>query len=164
MRIAGAFRFAARRDDVFRAICDPATLMAVIPGCEAIEQVGPDEYCGRITLRLPGFAGSYRTSVRLVDAMPPERAGLEGRVDGTLGSISGRADFSLADTPGVTLLGYVGQAVIQGPLARLDSRFVARFAESLVNQGLQALDHRLAADSPIAAAPGERQSSREAPE
>lgn len=164
MRIAGAFRFDARRDDVFRAICDPLTLMAVIPGCETIEQVGPQEYRGRITLRLPGFAGSYRTSIRLVDAVSPDRAGLEGRVDGALGSISGRGDFSLADDPDATVLEYAGQAVIQGPLAGLDSRFVERFAESLVNQGLQALDHRLAAERSAAAASDERQPPTEAPE
>ena len=164
MRIAGAFRFDARRDEVFRAICDPATLMAVIPGCEAIEQIAPDEYRGRITMRLPGFAGSYRTSVRLVDAVPPDRAGLEGSVDGALGSIRGRADFSLAGEPYATLLDYAGQAVVQGPLARLDSRFVERLAESLVNQGLQALDRRLTADRSAAAVTDERQPPREAPE
>ena len=115
-------------------------------------------------MRLPGFAGSYRTSVRLVDAVPPDRAGLEGSVDGALGSIRGRADFSLAGEPYATLLDYAGQAVVQGPLARLDSRFVERLAESLVNQGLQALDRRLTADRSAAAVTDERQPPREAPE
>ncbi|HYM83834.1 MAG TPA: hypothetical protein VEY67_06760, partial [Candidatus Dormibacteraeota bacterium] len=37
-----------------------------------------------------------------------------------------------------------GTAVIQGPLARLDSRFVEQLASSLVRQGLGALDRHLA--------------------
>jgi hypothetical protein len=39
---------------------------------------------------------------------------------------------------------YEGSAVIDGPLARLDSRFAERLAESLIGQGLRALDQRLA--------------------
>ena len=154
MNVSGSFILDAPRDEVFRAVCDPAILMAVIPGCEAVEQVGPDEYRGLITLRLPGIVGSYRTHVRLVDAVVPERAGLEGSVEGSLGSIDGRAEFTLAeDAPG-TRLDYHGRAVIGGTLARLDSRFAESLAESLIAQGLRALDQRLTRERSPAARPG----------
>jgi uncharacterized protein len=144
VKVRGTFHLDAPREDVFRAIRDPGTLLAVIPGCESIEQVGPDEYRGRLTLRLPGVAGSYRTWVRLVDASPPERAGLQGRLEGGLGSIRGDAEFSLADDTGTTIIDYHGQGLIDGPLARLDSRFAERLAETLIAQALQTLDARLA--------------------
>jgi carbon monoxide dehydrogenase subunit G len=137
---------------VFEAIRDPRVLMAVIPGCESVEQTGPDEYLGRITLRLPGAVGSYRTTVRLVDVVAPERAGLDGRVEGSMGAITGHADFTLADAGdagearGGTALDYAGSGTIDGPLARLDSRFAERLAESLIAQGLRALDLRLATE------------------
>ena len=41
---------------------------------------------------------------------------------------------------------YRGTGVIGGPLARLDSRFAERLAESLIAQGLRALDARLATE------------------
>ena len=94
MNVHGSHRFDAPRDAVFGAIRDPRVLLAVIPGCEAVEEVRPDEYEGRIALRLPGVVGTYRTHVRLVDVVPPERAGLDGRVDGSLGSIDGSAHFA----------------------------------------------------------------------
>jgi hypothetical protein len=146
MNIAGSYRFAAPRAAVFAAVCDPAVLLAVIPGCEVVERVGPDEYEGRITLRLPGAVGTYRTNVRLVDAQPPERSGLDGRVEGAMGSIGGRADFVLRDADPGTAMEYRGHARIEGPLARLDSRFAERLAQSLINQGLRALDARLATE------------------
>ncbi len=96
--IAGTFAFDAPPDAVYRAICDPEALMAVIPGCEDIEQVAPNEYRGRIALRLPGLAGSYATSVRLVDAEPPRHAAMEAHLDGPMGSVEGRATFDLAQT------------------------------------------------------------------
>ncbi len=144
MKVSGAFTLGAPPAEVFAAICDPGELMAVIPGCEEIARTGPDGYEGRIALRLPGVAGSYRTSVRLVDAVPPDRAAMEGRVEGALGAIHGRAEFELAAVPGGTALSYRGRAVIEGPLARLDSRFVERLAESLIAQGLGTLNRRLA--------------------
>ena len=133
----------APRAAVFAQMCDPQALMAVIPGCESVVEVRPGEYEGRIVLRLPGMTGSFRTTVRLVDTMPPERSGLEGIVEGPMGSIEGRADFSLRETNTGTEIEYNGTGGITGPLARLDSRFAERLAESLIEQGLRALEARL---------------------
>lgn len=152
MRINGSHAFRAPRGDVYAAICDPAVLMAVIPGCESIEQVSPTEYRGVIALRLPGFGGRYRTSVSLVDAVPDERAGMEGGVDGAFGSIRGRADFVLSGDGSTTRIDYAGEAVIDGPLARLDSRFAESLAQSLISQGLAALDRRLPRQRSVVAA------------
>lgn len=164
MNVSGSCTLDAPREDVYRAICDPGTLMAVIPGCESIEQVGADEYVGRIALRLPGVVGSFLTTVRLVDAVPPESAGMEGRVEGSAGSISGRAEFRLAGDGDGTVLSYRGQALIQGPLARLDSRFAERLAETLVGQGLRALNQRLAAERTGPGTPEARHARTEVPE
>jgi len=146
MNIAGSHRFTAPRAAVFAAIRDPRTLLAVIPGCQAVEQVGPDEYEGRISLRLPGAVGVYRTHVRLVDVVEPERCGLDGRVEGSMGTITGRASFTLADDAGGTAMSYQGTGSIGGPLARLDGGIAERLAQSLIGQGLSALDHRLATE------------------
>jgi carbon monoxide dehydrogenase subunit G len=146
MNVHGTHRFDASRATVFGAIRDPRVLLAVIPGCQSVDEVRPDEYEGRIALRLPGAAGVYRTHVRLVDVVEPERAGLDGRVEGSMGTITGAAHFALAEDGPGTRLDYEGSGLVTGPLARLDSRFAERFAESLITQGLRALDERLAAE------------------
>ena len=71
MNVHGTHHVDAPREAVFEAIRDPRVLVAVIPGCEAVEEVAPDEFEGRITLRLPGAVGRYRTHVRLVDVDAP---------------------------------------------------------------------------------------------
>lgn len=143
MKVNGTHAFAAPPDRVFAAIRDPRVLLAVIPGCQGVEQTGPDEYDGRIVLRLPGAVGTYRTHVRLVDVAEPERAGLEGRVEGAMGSVTGRADFTLTGRAGGgTDMAYQGAGRIDGPLARLDGGFAERLAASLIDQGLTALDAR----------------------
>lgn len=134
----------APADEVFEAICDPATLMAIIPGCTGIQQVG-DEYRGEFALRLPGFAGSCRTTVRLTESARPSHGRIAGEASGGFGSIRGDATFDLAEDAGRTTVRYAGRATITGPLAGLDNRFAEGVASSLIGQGLDALGARLRA-------------------
>ena len=164
MNVRGSHTLDAPRTTVFAAICDPNALLGIIPGCREIEQVGDGEYRGQISLRLPGVVGTYRTVVRLVDADAPCYGRLEGELEGTLGTIKGRATFRLAEGGGRTTIDYEGHAVIGGPLARLDSRFAEGLAESLIAQGLRALDRRLAGASSTVAAADRRQPGTEASE
>ncbi len=150
MRIRGRRTLEAHATDVFAAICDPATLLAVIPGCSGIERDG-DEYRGSIALRLPGIAGSYRTRGRLTKAEPPTLGLLEGEAVGALGTVRGEATFRLSEANDRTTVDYDGTATIDGPLARLDGRFIEGIVSSLVGQGLERLEQRLrvaAADAP----------------
>lgn len=151
MDIRGSRMMRAPRAAVFAAILDPSTLMAVIPGCEALEQVDDGAYRGRIALRLPGVVGTYRTVVRVVDADPPSFGRLEGEVAGALGTIKGQASFRLAESGTGTTVDYDGHATVDGPLARLDGRFLEGMACSLVDQGLGALDARLQAEAQVPA-------------
>jgi carbon monoxide dehydrogenase subunit G len=161
MNVRGSRTLNAPREAVFSAILDPATLLGVIPGCREIEQVGDGEYRGEISLRLPAMVGTYRTVVRVVDSEAPSFGELEGEVVGTLGSIKGRASFRLTDTGDGTTVEYDGQAAIGGPLARLDSRFVAGLAGSLIDQGLGNLDARLRDGHAAGVAAGDRQPDKE---
>ena len=156
MKIRGSRTLGAPRAAVFDAICDPTTLLGIIPGCREVERVSETEYRGQISLRLPGMVGSYRTTVRLVEADPPSLGRLQGEVVGALGSITGSAQFRLTDAGGGTAVDYEGTAVIGGPLARLDSRFVEGLARSLIDQGLANLDTRLEGELGIAVGGNDR--------
>lgn len=143
MKVSGVQTLEAPRQAVFDAICDPAMLLEVIPGCQEISQVSADEYHARIALRLPAIVGTYETWVRLVQAEPPSYGELEGRMVGRAGTIAGRAAFRLSEEKGETVVEYVGTAMISGPLARLDSRFIEGLARSIVDEGLTRLGERL---------------------
>ncbi len=149
MNLHGSRTLHAPRDAVFAAILDPNTLLSVIPGCREIERRSETEYVGQISLRLPGIVGTYRTVVRLLETDPPAYGAFEGDVTGAAGSITGRASFRLAEAgANRTTVDYEGQAVIGGPLARLDNRFVEGLAGTLIGQGLGNLEARLQAEPP----------------
>lgn len=155
MKVAGSHHFDAPIGAVFDAIHDPASLMAIIPGCQDVRRVSETEYRGRIALRLPGVSGGFDTIVRVIDADRPHRSRIAGRVDGAGGSIEGEAVFELHEDGQGTALDYTGDAVIGGPLGRLDSRFAEGFAKSLIQRGLGQLETELRAtpaSRPVAAA------------
>jgi carbon monoxide dehydrogenase subunit G len=145
VNVTGSHSLTARRDAVFAAICDPEALLEVIPGCQEIHRVDDTEYRGQLSIRLPAIVGSYETTVRLVAADAPGFGRLEGRVEGAVGSISGSASFRLTEEGDRTVVDYEGQGTVNGPLARLDSRFIEGIARSLINEGLARLDRRLQA-------------------
>jgi len=147
MRVSGSVAVAAPPPAVFAAICDPGALLEVIPGCQELHQVAADEYRGRIAIRLPAVVGTFETVVRLAGARPPDSGELEGRLDGRVGTLRGRATFHLRGEDGGTVVEYSGEGVVGGPLARLDSRFLEGFARSLVNEGLARLGRRLQAQA-----------------
>jgi len=151
MQVKGQATLDAPRERVFDAICDPASLLAVIPGCREVQRVSPDEYRGRIALRLPGIVGVYDTWVRLVHTDPPAYGELEGRVEGRPGRIQGRATFALSADGDRTVVTWDGSAIVSGLLGHLDSRFLEGVAGSLVADGLARLGSRLQENSMVGA-------------
>jgi uncharacterized protein len=144
MRIHGDRALIAPRSLVFEAIHDPAVLLACIPGCEAVEQIGPDEYRARVVIRLPGIAGAWDLDVRVAEAVPPVSCQLEGRLAGSPGTVTGSATINLDDVPtGGSRLRYLADARIEGPIAWLDSALVERLARTILDQGLARLDQEV---------------------
>lgn len=140
MKISGSYTFDGPREIIWSRIYDPASLVRLIPGCEKIEQVNPDEYRGRVQIRMPAVAGTYSTYVRVIEQDEPRHCYLEGEVYGSAGSIRGGASFELNSEDSQTILTYEGQALITGPLAKLDSRFIVGLVQTLIKQGLGKLN------------------------
>jgi carbon monoxide dehydrogenase subunit G len=157
MKIAGTYTLRAPRDRVWPIIFDPVQLMGLIPGCEEIVADGPDSYRGSINLRLPAVSGAYRTAIVILERREPEFCRLEGEAAGAGGSVKGQAAFTMREAGSGSLVEYEGDALISGPLAGMNPRFVEGVAQQLVKQGLGRLDARaLAAMDAEAAAPAPR--------
>lgn len=143
MKIAGSSLFDVPRVEVWHAVLDPASLLRLIPGCERIEQVGPDEYRGQVVVRLAGMAATYATWIRLVERDEPHSCRMEGEAEGAAGSIRGTAAFRLSEQERQTRLEYEGQGVVGGLLGNLSPRMVEGVVQSMIQQGLARLNEQL---------------------
>lgn len=139
MKIAGQSTLDATAEAIWPLIFDPRTLMQLLPGCDQVEQIAPDEYRSRLTLRVPGIAGTYETWVKVLEYEAPNFCRIQGEANGPGGSVRGQAGFSLQPEAQQTRIQYQGDAQISGPLASMNPRFAEGVAQTLVRQALARL-------------------------
>lgn len=139
MQVSGSYLIEAPREQVWPLIFDPNALVALVPGCERLEQVAPDEYRGQMRVGVAAVGGTYETLVKVLEQDPPHRCRLEGEISGPTGTIRGQASFTLKEVGNGTLIEYETTATITGALATLDSRFVEGVVRALLNLGLARL-------------------------
>ena len=160
MKISGATDLDAPSADIWPLIFDPSTLLNLIPGCDDVEQIAPDAFRCRMTLRVPALAGSYEARVKVLEYVEPSYCRIQGEASGPGGGVQGQASFTLAPAGEGSRIAYTGDAMISGPLAGMNPRFAENVAQTLIRQGLSRLPalarERAAAPSPAeaAAAPG----------
>jgi len=146
IKIAGRSQLQAPIREVWPHIFDPTSLMHLIPGCQELRQVSPDEYRGQIQVAIAAVSGTYATYVRLVESNPPHNCSFRGEVSGAAGTINGEASFTLKEVGAQTsLIEYEAKGLIVGALARLNPRYVEGIAQTMIKQGLASLNQQLQA-------------------
>jgi carbon monoxide dehydrogenase subunit G len=144
VKIAGSYQFQASIEKAWPRIFDPQSLMGLIPGCQELEQVSPNEYHGQIQVGVAGVSGSYASMVKVVEADAPRYCRFEGEISGGAGGIQGEATFRLKEvSQDQSCIEYEAQGMITGALAKLSPRFVEGVARTLINRGLANLDKQL---------------------
>jgi carbon monoxide dehydrogenase subunit G len=146
IKIMGSYQLEAPIDKVWPRIFDPQSLMSLIPGCQQLQQVGPDEYRGQIQVGVAAVSGIYDTYVKVLKHDPPHQCCFEGEVSGSTGTIKGEASFTLKEVEQVnSYIEYEAKGMITGALAKLSPRFVEGIARTLINLGLANLNKQLRA-------------------
>ena len=143
IRIAGNHKLDATSERVWAAIYDPTTLVELIPGCQHIEQVSPEEYQGQMQVGLPAVNGTYDAHIRLMEYDEPRYCRFKGTVLGPTGTIEGEASFKLEEVERQTVIEYEGQAMVTGALAKLSPRFIEGVVNTLINQWMSQLNKLL---------------------
>jgi len=144
MTMTGEVPLAAKREDVWAKLNDPAVLKACIPGCEELNMLSDTEFEAVAVNKIGPVKAKFKGKVQLTDLDPPNGYKISGQGDGGIaGFAKGGATVRLTDHEGGTLLSYDVEAQIGGKLAQLGQRlingaakkmaddFFARFAEAV---------------------------------
>lgn len=132
MELTGTERIQAPREAVWRALNDPETLKACIPGCESIEMLSPTEMKARVGLRLGPIKTNFEGKVTLSDIDPPKGYVISGEGSGgPAGSAKGSAQVTLTEEAGATLLSYSVTSQVSGKIAQLGARLIEGTAQKL---------------------------------
>jgi carbon monoxide dehydrogenase subunit G len=142
----GEYRIAARREEVWALINDPAVLRACIPGCDSLEGTPETGFAARVTTKIGPVKATFAGNVALSNVNAPESLTISGEgKGGVAGFAKGGADVHLAEDGAQTVLTYLAKAQVGGKLAQLGARLIDSTAKKLADEFFEKLAAQAAA-------------------
>lgn len=160
MELTGDIVIAAARARVWAALNDPEVLAACIPGCEAVEVVGPLEKTARVMIKVGPVRARFAGRIVLADVIEAERCSMsfEGS-GGAAGMARGQSEVQLSDESAPdglhTRLRYTVQASVAGRLGQVGGRMIDAAAKQMADQFFGAFRAHLAPVVAGASAPAD---------
>jgi hypothetical protein len=152
MKISGEASVGAVVPLVYAALTDPAVLVRVIPGCQRLEQTGPDTYKATVLAGVAAIKGMFDGEVRLSDRDEPHGFTLHASGAGAPGTVAAVARVSLAETTdGATHVVYDADATIGGVIGGVGQRMITGVARKTAAEFFAAVDRELTGKVPAAA-------------
>ncbi len=144
MKLSGEATLNAPVTEVYAALNDPAILVRTIPGCQQLEQVGPDSFKATVTAGVASIKGTFNGAVRLSDQDAPHSFTLHASGAGAPGTVSAVARVALSDGDGGgTLLRYDADATIGGVIGGVGQRMLTGVARKTAAEFFAAVDREL---------------------
>ncbi|MBM4262088.1 MAG: carbon monoxide dehydrogenase subunit G [Deltaproteobacteria bacterium] len=134
MKIEGTYTFSAPRDRVWQVLLDPKIIGQCMPGCESMNEIGPDEYEAVMKVGVASVKGTYKGKVAIKDKQPPSHYVLSGSGSGGPGFMQGDVAIDLEEANGQTLLKYSTDAKVGGLIASVGQRMLNGVAKMMVDQ------------------------------
>lgn len=135
MKIEGSYEFDAPRERVWKVLLDPQIMAQCLPGCESMEEVGPDQYEANVKVGIAAVKGSYKAKVRIAERQEPSHYVLSGEGSGGPGFMQGDLAIDLEENDrGGTTLKYSTDAKIGGLIAGVGQRMLGGIGKMMVDQ------------------------------
>jgi len=134
LKIDGSYTFNAPRDKVWQVLLDPKVLAQCVPGCESLNEVGPDQYEAVMKVGVASVKGTYKGKVSIKDKQPPSHYVLSGQGSGGPGFMQGDVAIDLEEHNGQTLLKYSTDAKVGGLIASIGQRMLNGVAKMMLDQ------------------------------
>ena len=147
LRGAGSFEVAAPPAAVWRALLDPDSLKAVIPGCHELRKTGDNDYVAEVSLGVGPVRGRFTATVSLSELVTEKSGRIGGALAGPLGSASGSGLLRLSPSPAGTRIDYDYAVAIGGKVAAVGGRLLDGATAVIIRQFFERLGRRLAAPS-----------------
>ncbi len=145
MKVSGTSVLQAPRQDVWRALNDPAVLVQAIPGCQRLEALGADSYKMTVSAGVGSIKGVYDGEVHLTDHEEPASFRMHAQGAGTPGTIGAEVLVLLSDGPdGGTSLSYDADAVVGGMIGGVGQRMLTGVSRKMADEFFGNVDSLIA--------------------
>ena len=134
MKIEGSHTFNAPRERVWEVLLNPKIMAQCMPGCESMNEIGPDQYEATMKVGIASVKGTYKGKVSLKDKQAPSHYVLSGEGSGGPGFMQGDVAIDLEENEGRTVLKYSTDAKVGGLIASVGQRMLNGVAKVMVDQ------------------------------
>ena len=128
---------------MWSALQNPAVLVCTIPGCERLEETGPDTYRMMVTAGVASIKGVYQGEVALSEPDAPQRFVLRARGQGAPGTVDAVVEVRLSEVEGGTRVDYDAEAVIGGMIGGVGQRMLSSVAKKTAKDFFAAVESHL---------------------
>lgn len=148
MKISGEHKLPAPPERVWELFNDPNRLIRLIPGCEKLARLAPDEFAGTINVGIAAIKGAYSGKLKLDEIRSPEHYKIIVDGKGKQGFMRGSGILDLADGDRreETIVKYSGDVQVGGPLVQVGQRMIDSTAKMMLGQFFAAAAAELRAE------------------
>ncbi len=148
MKVTGSATIAAPRDEVWKALNDPAVLVRTIPGVSRLEEIETDAYRMTIYAGVASIKGTYQGEVRLADQHQPDSFVLRATGTGAPGTVNADVTVRLAEDGSSTRVDYDADAVVGGMIGGVGQRVLGGVAKKTAGEFFSAVENVLTGAAP----------------
>ncbi len=159
MQVTGSWEPAYPVEEVWAVLYDPDVLARHTPGCQSMEQTGPERFAIDLKLAMAGIGGRYKATLQRSEIRPPSHCNLHVEGKGPVGAINVDGKVDLAPSGTGTTVAYGGDIVVAGPMAAVANRVMGGVAKMMLGRFFKDLEAELASRH-AADAPGEERGRR----
>jgi len=145
MKVEGQHTFDASRAAVWSAVLDPEVIASIMPGCDALEQVGENAFEGTMKIKVGPVQGVFQGEVELSDLREGESYHIQIKGKGAPGFVDAQGDIRFLEEDGKTVLAYEIDAKIGGRIASVGQRLLDSSTKVIARQSLEGLAEQVRA-------------------
>jgi len=139
MKISGTTTLPVPPERAYQMMQDPEILAKAIPGCESLENIGPDEYRMKMKMALASFSGAFDGKVKITEQSPPTSFRLAVEGSGRIGFMKGDGLLKLTPIESGTEISYEGDVQIGGTIAAVGQRMIDATAKMMIKRFFEKL-------------------------
>jgi carbon monoxide dehydrogenase subunit G len=147
MKVSGTSTLKADPDTLWKALNDPAVLVATIPGCQRLEALGGDTFAMTVAAGVGSIKGVYDGQYSIADQPEPGTYLMRARGSGAAGTIDATVAVRLQEAEGDgggTLLSYDADAVVGGMIGGVGQRMLTGVSKKMATEFFGNIDRHLA--------------------